>query len=163
MLSDDFLSNDSGAVFSNCFNYRYALWRFWDRKLPYAMFIGLNPSTADATKDDPTIRRCINFSKDWGYGGLVMANLFALRATKPKDMLSHNLPQKGMLNDDYLIELSKNAGIVIAAWGTNGEYKHRDEFVLNMIPGMKHLGLTKHGKPRHPLYLKSNTKPQSFN
>lgn len=73
----------SDAELSKCRTYRYALWRTWDESKPFAMFVGLNPSTADELEDDPTIRRCINFSKLWGYGGLCMVNLFAYRATDP--------------------------------------------------------------------------------
>ncbi|GHX72979.1 hypothetical protein VCSRO16_3593 [Vibrio cholerae] len=69
------------AELSKCRKYRYALWRTWDSDKPFAMFIGLNPSTADEKNDDPTLRRCINFAKSWGYGGVCMANLFAFRAT----------------------------------------------------------------------------------
>ena len=74
------------AKLSECRKYRYALWRTWDETKPHVMIIGLNPSTADETKDDPTITRCINFAKSWGYGGVCMANLFAYRATEPTVM-----------------------------------------------------------------------------
>ena len=74
------------AQLSTCRKYRYALWRTWDEAKPQVMIIGLNPSTADETKDDPTITRCINFAKAWGYGGVCMANLFAYRATAPSDV-----------------------------------------------------------------------------
>jgi len=94
------------AKFSTCRKYRYALWRIWDDSKPYAMIVGLNPSTADETKNDPTISRCINFSKDWGYGGLCMANLFAFRATKPSVLMSSNDPV-GSANDDWLKKLSR--------------------------------------------------------
>ena len=73
----------TGANFSRCRQFRYTLWRRWDKTLPPVMMIGLNPSTADAHRNDPTIRRCIGFAKRWGHGGLVMTNLFAFRATYP--------------------------------------------------------------------------------
>ena len=82
----DYPARPRHAVFSPCRTYRYALSRVWAADKPYALFIGLNPSTADETLDDPTIRRCIDFAKRWGYGGLVMANLFAYRATEPSEM-----------------------------------------------------------------------------
>ena len=72
------------AVFSDCRKYRYALWRVWDESKPVAVFIGLNPSTADEVNDDPTVKRCVNFAQEWGYGGLCMANLFAFMATDPE-------------------------------------------------------------------------------
>ena len=74
------------AKFSACRKYRYALWRNWDGSKPYAMIIGLNPSTADENENDPTITRCINFAKSWGYGGVCVTNLFAYCATVPSDM-----------------------------------------------------------------------------
>lgn len=152
------LLGDFGAAFSPCRNYRYALWRWWDKDKPYAMFVGLNPSTADETLDDPTIRRCKRFASDWGYGGLVMTNLFAIRATDPKVMLAHSDPV-GVENDDYLRDLARHAALVVAAWGAHGGHQGRDEDVLRLIPGVHHLGLTKAGKPRHPLYLRADSRP----
>lgn len=76
----------SGANFSRCRRFRYALWREWDATLPAVMLIGLNPSTADANHNDPTIRRCIGFARDWGFGGVRVLNLFAFRATYPDDL-----------------------------------------------------------------------------
>lgn len=152
------LSGDMGAEFSPCREYRYALWRWWEKAEPYAMFVGLNPSTADETEDDPTIRRCKRFAADWGYGGLVMTNLFAIRATDPKVMLAHGEPI-GQENDDHLRDLGRHAGIVVAAWGAHGGHQDRDREVIRMIPCMHHLGLTKIGKPKHPLYLRADTKP----
>lgn len=146
------------ATFSNCREYRYTLWRWWDEEKPYAMFIGLNPSTADETNDDPTIRRCINFSKRWGYGGLCMANLFALRATDPQEMLKHPLPA-GAENDKWIHSLAANAGIVVAAWGVHGKHLNRDEDVVANIDKLYCLKKTKGGFPGHPLYIKSDTEP----
>ena len=150
------------AQFSPCRNYRYALWRWWDKEKAYAMFIGLNPSTADETNDDPTIRRCIGFASDWGYGGLCMTNLFAIRATDPKEMMKRDRPV-GPENNFWLLKLSRQAGIIIAAWGVNGTYRHRNEFVCAMLENLKCLGLTKTGHPRHPLYLSKNIKPRPLN
>lgn len=151
-------SCNSSAEFSPSRAYRYALWRWWDRSKGYAFFIGLNPSTADETLDDPTIRRCKRFAADWGYGGLCMANLFALRATDPKVMQAHPRPV-GPDNDKWLKKLAREAGIAIAAWGCHGSHRNRDAVVLDMIPEMQCLGLTKDGKPRHPLYLPANSTP----
>ncbi len=149
------------AIFSNCRMYRYVLWRWWNRRKAYVMFIGLNPSTADETNDDPTVRRCMNFASDWGYGGLCMTNLFAFRATEPRNMLEHPEPV-GDKNDAWLLRLSREAGIIIAAWGTKGAHRHRDEAVCAMLENLNCLGLTKAGYPRHPLYLSKNTKARSF-
>ena len=89
------LSPDSTAEFSPCRTYRYALWRWWDRSRPYAMFIGLNPSTADEVNNDPTVSRCIGYSRRWGYGGLCMTNIFAYRSTDPARMKAHSAPIGG--------------------------------------------------------------------
>jgi hypothetical protein len=80
------LLSESGAEFSECQQYRYTLWRTWDSQADRVMFIGLNPSTADETEDDPTIRRCIRFAKDWGYGGILMMNAYAYRSTAPRGL-----------------------------------------------------------------------------
>ncbi|MCU7816788.1 MAG: DUF1643 domain-containing protein [Candidatus Thiodiazotropha sp. (ex Rostrolucina anterorostrata)] len=103
------LEADIGAVLSPDRDYRYSLWRIWQPDDPYALFIGLNPSTADEYENDPTIRRCIRFAKDWGFGGLYMANLFAIRATKPKIMKAHHAPIGIKLVSDHrnILKVSK--------------------------------------------------------
>lgn len=144
------------TTFSPCRKYRYSLWREWGGLMPsgkgYAMFVGLNPSTADETQDDPTIRRCIAYAKDWGYDGLCMTNLFAYRATQPHDMLAQVDPV-GPENDTHLLELAASAGVVVAAWGTHGVHRGRDAIVKVALPGLHHLRLTQGGHPGHPLYL----------
>lgn len=152
------LFGSKSADFSPCRNYRYALWRWWDESIPYAMFVGLNPSTADEIDDDRTITRCINFAKSWGYGGLCMTNLFALRTKHPKVMKAHNSPV-GIENNKWLISLSKDAGIIIAAWGVDGIHMRRDEEVKAMINNLHCLEKTKEGHPKHPLYIKADTQP----
>lgn len=150
----------SNAIFSPCRKYRYILWRRWgeDWQSNYVMFIGLNPSTADETQDDPTIRRCIKFVKDWGYSGLCMTNLFAYRATNPKDMLAAPDPV-GEENDKYLAPYSAKARIAIAAWGNHGTHLGRYLQVKAMIPNLYCLKLTASGMPRHPLYLPQTLTP----
>lgn len=146
------------TVFSPCRTYRYALWREWIGGEGYAMFVGLNPSTADETQDDPTIRRCIAFAKAWGYAGLCMTNLFAFRATKPKDMMAAEDPI-GPENDAHLLALSRGAGVVVAAWGALGTYGGRHNAVRSMLPTLHCLSLTKDGHPGHPLYLPKTLVP----
>lgn len=146
------------TLFSPDRTYRYALWREWIGGEGYAMFIGLNPSTADETRDDPTIRRCIGFAKAWGYAGLCMTNLFAYRATKPADMKAATDPV-GPDNDKHLVMLAEHADVVVAAWGANGTHKGRDEDVLALIPVLHCLALTKDGHPGHPLYLPKTLVP----
>lgn len=163
----------SGAEFSPCRHYRYALWRRWRGTVnaEQVMFIGLNPSTADETEDDNTIRRCIRFAKDWGYCGIVMTNAYGFRATLPKcmkegkhtpDSLSITDDPIGPRNTEVLIEQSKNVGLIIAAWGVHCE-PAREQGVCSAIGLPIHcLGKTKDGRPRHPLYLKADTKPRLF-
>lgn len=122
------------------------------------MIIGLNPSTADEKKDDPTITRCIDFAKSWGYGGLCMGNLFAFRATEPSDMFAVSDPI-GSDNDEWLVKLSKGAGVVVAAWGNNGSHLGRSKEVMQLIPNLHYLKMNKTGEPAHPLYLKATLRP----
>ena len=156
------MDSQSTATFSVCRRYRYTLWRNWTDLLGggrgYAMFIGLNPSTADETENDPTIRRCISFAKSWGYDGLCMTNLFAFRATDPKVMLAESEPC-GQDNDLHLLKMAKGAGIVVAAWGLPGTHMGRADEVRQLIQNLYCLKLTKGGQPGHPLYLPGDLKP----
>ena len=152
---------DLGATFSPCRKWRYVLWRIWNSELAPVAFICLNPSTADETIDDPTVRRCVNYARRWGYGGLYVMNLFAFRATKPRVMEAAADPC-GPDNDRYLREYAGKAHLRVAAWGTQGAFMGRDLCVLKLLSDMPvhSLGLTKNGFPRHPLYLKSDVKPE---
>lgn len=149
--------NDSGADISACGRYRYSLWRRWGPG-PSVLFVGLNPSTADATLDDPTIRRCIGFARAWGYGGLVMANLFAWRDTAPAGMMAAADPV-GPDNDRVLQAEHVRAALTVAAWGAHGAHLGRDEVVRALLPRLHCLRLTKHGHPGHPLYLPASLQP----
>lgn len=145
-------ATEASAVFSPCRTWRYELRRAWDASLPLVTFVGLNPSTADETRDDPTIRRCIGFAKRWGYGSIVMVNLFAFRATDPRDMRAAADPV-GPEND---ARLGGVRGLVIAAWGTGGAFRGRGEAVRSLFGSVYALGLTKDGYPRHPLYVRGD-------
>lgn len=162
------------TVFSPNRVYRYTLWREWasasdlfarpeasHKGAGYLMVIGLNPSTADETKDDPTIRRCIDFAKRWGFGALCMTNLFAFRATDPKVMLVQADPC-GPLNDDWLATVGARAGLVLAAWGAHGTYRQRDVEVLARLGSIHCLGRNQDGTPRHPLYVPAITEPEPY-
>jgi len=151
------------TILSPCREYRYCLWREWDMmNQSYAMFVGLNPSTADEVEDDPTIRRCVEYAKQWGYGALCMVNLFAYRATEPAVMKAHAAPV-GTENDRWLMELAKDAGVIVAAWGVNGTHLNRDKAVKQLLAGkLSCLKTTKDGHPSHPLYLKKCLKPFSL-
>lgn len=149
------------TIFSPCRAYRYALWREWIGGTGYAMFVGLNPSTADEKLDDPTIRRCVAFAKAWGYAGLCMTNLFAFRATQPADMMAAADPV-GPDNDKHLLALSSEAGVIVAAWGVHGSFGGRDVAVRVMLPALHCLKITKDGHPGHPLYLAKTLTPISL-
>lgn len=166
------------ATFSPCRRYRYTLWREWDVEMQlegsndgergsdqlrqFLMVIGLNPSTADETKDDPTIRKCIGFAKRWGFGGLMMTNLFAWRDTDPAKMKKAAEP----VGDDNLATLAQyasQAGMILAAWGKHGKHHAQDEAVLHAISGrVYHLKLNSDRTPMHPLYVPYETVPEIY-
>ena len=142
--------------------YRYTLSRPWDYTKPKVLFIGLNPSIADENIDDPTITRCINFAKDWGYGALLMANLFAFRSTYPKEIYLIDDPI-GKDNDHYLLECVKQSDLIIACWGNNGTYMDREKIIKELVPNLYCLQKNKNGTPHHPLRLPRDINPIPFN
>ena len=156
MLMNGLLVNKN-AIFSDCRKYRYGLSRTWNGKKKTILFIGLNPSTANEKIDDPTIRRCINYAQNWGYGSLLMVNLFAYRATLPSELKNVKNPI-GNDNDLQIIELSKKADIVVAAWGNEGTLLNRDKEVKKILPNLMCLKINKSGQPSHPLYQKKDLK-----
>ncbi len=137
------------AVISECGQYRYTLLRVWDERLPKVMFIGLNPSVADADRDDFTLKRCVAYARDWGYGGVLIGNLFAYRSTDPK-ALKHASDPIGSENDIRLKRLADKAEIVVAVWGNHGTFMHRGDAVRKQIPRLHYLALTQKGEPHHP-------------
>lgn len=154
-------SGDIGtAVFSPCRTWRYTLTRIWDPKGTPITFIGLNPSTADETVNDPTIRRCIGFARRWGYGRMIMLNLFGFRATDPRDMKKAPDPV-GPDNDVWIRRLAEGIE-TIAVWGAHGHWLERDHQVLDLVGPVKCLGTTKEGFPKHPLYLRGDVVPEPY-
>lgn len=148
------------AVFSPCRTWRYSLTRVWDPKRDTVAFIGLNPSTADETVNDPTVRRCIGFARSWGYGQMIMLNLFGFRATDPRVMKRAADPV-GPGNDAALRDLTDGIE-TIAVWGAHGNWLKRDYHVLDLVGPVKCLGTTKEGFPRHPLYLRADLVPEPY-
>lgn len=144
----------SGAQFSPCEKYRFTLWRVWDHSLPRVAFVGLNPSTADATKDDPTIRRCVGFARSHGYGSLTMLNLWALRATDPYDLTGEETNEEDA-NLDAIAAVSATVTRVVGAWGAHPKAERRMGAVVPIIREWWCLDETAGGMPRHPLYLKA--------
>lgn len=151
------------AVFSECLKYRYSLTIVWDNSLPLCQFIGLNPSTADEMKDDPTIRRCKGFARSWGYGGIIMTNLFAYRATDPNEMKRQGDPIGGY-NDPFLIESAVKSRGIICAWGNHGSFRLRSQNVRRLLTDfpLKCFRQTKANEPEHPLYMPSNQPLQKY-
>ncbi len=152
------MSVQSGAIFDHSSTYRYLLWRSWSQS-PKVGFVMLNPSQADATLNDPTIRRCIGFAQSWGYGGLEVVNLFAYRTKSPAHLQQIKDPI-GADNDRYLLTLAKRVDTIVLAWGNAGTLKGRDRAVMQQLNSQQNvfcLGITKTGQPRHPLYLKRDT------
>lgn len=154
-----------GAAFSECRQYRYALWRIWEESQPLVMFIGLNPSTANEDKDDPTIRRVISFAKSWGYGGVYMLNCFPFVSTDPNQMLSCQPKSKEWnTNELWLWDVGKKCKEIVFAWGNFDVVKkmNREKDLINLFPEAKALSINKNGSPKHPLYVPGDIKPIKY-
>ncbi len=154
----------TGAIFDPTGAYRYLLWREWNPGGSRIAFVMLNPSTADATSDDPTIRRCIGFAHRWDYGTLEVVNQFAYRATYPRELLKAHDPV-GPENDHYILDAADRADAVLLAWGNQGRLLRRDREVVRLLSGCEHLyhlALTQAGQPRHPLYVPKAVRPIRF-
>lgn len=143
------------AKYSDCERYRYVLTRVWNDKIGRVMFIGLNPSTANEIKNDPTVTRMVNFSKKWGFGSITVCNIFAFRSTFPKHMKNEKDPV-GLQNDELIKKELKNVKLVVAAWGNHGKFLNRNKEVLKYLKNFYHFGFTKLNEPRHVLYLRNN-------
>lgn len=196
------------TVFSPCRRYRYTLWREWGprplgfqfdphpdyypgRPDQYVQFVCLNPSTADERQDDPTVRRCVDYAKRWGFGALCVTNIFAWRDTDPEAMrkvptpVSHGNVEVGTAesangsitwvtdaNDHHLVEVASKASLLVCAWGKHGEHLGRGKRVAEMFkkcrdprwhfPRLHCLKVNKDGSPQHPLYLSADLLPIPF-
>ena len=156
---------ESTCKFSECKTYRYALRRTFANitrrsHAKYVAWIMLNPSTADESNNDPTIERCERYARRWGYDGIIIANLFALRSTDPKALYEHPDPI-GPDNDLYIHSAALASDLLIAEWGVHSKLKKREETVLSLLrhDNLYALKVTKGGHPSHPLYLRSDLKP----
>jgi len=151
----------SNAYFSPCRTWRYFLHRIWSQDHKLLMVIGLNPSMADEVRSDPTVTRCINHARRWGFGGLVMLNAFAVRGVNPK-ILTQAQDPVGIENDYWLRVLSQDidVGRIVLAWGNHGLKFGRQGKVLECLryarEELKCFGYTNEGAPKHPLYLKQD-------
>lgn len=160
------LEGESGALFSPCRRWRYLLWRRWDKARPAANFLMLNPSTADERKLDPSCTRARRYAEAWGYGALIVTNLFGWRATDPGDMKAVRDPV-GRGNDRAILEAARGAALVVCAWGNHGEHLGRAAEVLELLLSAN---LRLHclklnaasGHPAHPLYLPARLRPKRW-
>jgi hypothetical protein len=159
-----------GADLSPCGKYRYTLERVWDRSKPTCTFIGLNPSTADCSQDDATIRRCVAFAKSWGCGKLIMVNLWPYRATQPAQMLRNfdsgddSWADVFDRNMEVVLDAVMESEYSIAVWGNHGA-KIEDTLMIlerSVRFGLHHLARNKSGQPSHPLYLSADLRPKPF-
>ena len=157
--------NASGARFSACRRWRTLLWRCWDDARPVVNFLMLNPSTADETVLDPTCTRARDYAERWGYGALLVTNVFAWRATDPVEMRAAPDPV-GRGNDAAILRAAKAAQLVVCAWGNHGLYLGRSEAVQRLLHGagvaLHVLRLNANGEPAHPLYLPGKVRPRRW-
>lgn len=162
MTATSIASSAAGAAFSACRRWRYLLWRRWDAAKPAANFLMLNPSTADELKLDPSCTRARVYAEKWGYGALIVTNLFGWRATDPKDMVLAKNPI-GRGNDAAILRAAREAAIVVCAWGNHGAHGGRSAKVLEMMRKQRvplhALRVNAGGEPAHPLYLPGNLTP----
>jgi hypothetical protein len=152
----------AGASFSSCRRWRYLLWRRWDAARPVANFLMLNPSTADEFRLDPSCTRARLYAERWGFGALIVTNLFAWRATDPRDMKAAHEPV-GRANDRAIVRAAREAALVVCAWGNHGAHRERSGKVLELLRGagvdLHALRFTGAGEPAHPLYLPARLRP----
>ena len=152
----------AGAVFSKCRRWRYRLWRCWDDAKPVANFLMLNPRTADELQLDPSCTRARNYAERWGYGAVVITNIFGWRATDPAEMKAARDPV-GRGNDAAIVKAAREAKLVVCAWGNHGLHLGRSRHVAGLLREAKvplnFLRMNGQGEPAHPLYLPGNLKP----
>lgn len=150
------------ASFDPTRTYRYRLTRTWEPGRPRVNFLMLNPSTADAQRLDPTVRRCVGFARSWGFGSVEVTNLFALRATDPRELVAHAEPVGGH-NDEAIVDAARRADCVVVAWGARGAHRGRAGVVTDLLGDLDvcpvALRLTRAGEPGHPLYVPADVQP----
>lgn len=155
----------STAIYSDCENYRYSLTRIWDPAGRKALFVMLNPSTATEVQNDPTVERCERRARALGFGAFQVTNIFAWRDTDPRKMRAAGDPV-GPENDTAILDGVEWADQVIAAWGTHGTHLDRGPAVEHLLRKtghpLYHLGLTKDGHPKHPLYIAYTQQPERW-
>ena len=160
------LLGESVAVFSNCLQYRYRLWRIWDKELPTICYLMLNPSTADELENDATVERCQRRAISMGFGRMDIINLFALRSKDPSDLYASSNPTGGVDNDVAIMEAGSLAKMVVCGWGDHGLYSGRSMAVRRMLASagieVFALSVNASGEPRHPLYISYTSLPVPY-
>jgi hypothetical protein len=165
MIERSFLKGDaqSSALYSDCERYRYSLTRVWDSGAQRLNYIMLNPSKATEVQNDPTIERCERRARQLGFGAMTITNIFAWRETHPEALRKARHPV-GDENDVVLCQQARWSNVIIAAWGVHGTHLQRGDAVEKLLKAsdlvLHHLGLTKDGHPRHPLYVSYRTELQ---
>lgn len=156
---------NSIAIYSDCERYRYALTRIWKFEASRLVFVMLNPSTATEVQNDPTVERCERRARTLGFGSLQVTNIFAWRDTDPKKMRTAKDPI-GPNNDKTIMEACSWGDQIIAAWGTHGAHLNRGVQVKQILRSSDkpvfHLGISKGGHPKHPLYIAYSQKPEKW-
>jgi len=156
------VSSDAGAVFSSCRRWRYLLWRRWDPARPAANFLMLNPSTADEWRLDPSCTRARNYAERWGFGSVLITNIFGWRATDPDEMKAVRDPV-GRGNDRAIVRAARESALVVCAWGNHGAHMDRSTRVRTLLEEAKVeprvLRMNAGGEPAHPLYLPARLRP----
>ena len=158
---------DRTAEFDETGLYRYTLSRVWHPSQPTALFVMLNPSTADENRDDHTIKKCMGLAARWGYGAIMVGNLFAYRSTDPRNLgraVAEGTDIIGPQNDGWIRWMGERADVVVAAWGAHKSVKPaRAQTVMDMFEGRLHaLAITKNGHPQHPLLIPYATQAVRF-
>jgi hypothetical protein len=158
-------TSEAGARFSACRRWRTLLWRRWDPSGPLANFLMLNPSTADELRLDPSCTRARGYAERWGFGGLIVTNLFAWRATDPDEMKAAREPV-GRGNDAAILAAAREAKLVVCAWGNHGAHLGRSGRVVSILRAgeidQHFLKMNGCGEPAHPLYLRGSLRPRPW-
>ena len=167
MMFDQWIETPKGAIISDDGVYRYVLWRHWETG-PILNFIGLNPSTADASLDDQTIRKLISYAKFWKFAGLIVTNLFAFRATTPKEL--YRVPRdkiEGLTNTEIILHAARESDSVLVGWGRHGMLYDHDRYIMQMLKDEigkppRCIAVNKDYTPKHPLYHRLVRRTQSY-
>jgi hypothetical protein len=158
-------NSESGAKFSACRRWRYLLWRRWNESKPVANFLMLNPSTADEHRLDPSCTRARSYAERWGFGALIVTNLFGWRATDPQEMKAARDPV-GRGNDAAILRAARASAIVVCAWGNHGAHLGRSRQVVSALRAaavnLSFLRMNSAGEPAHPLYLRGSLRAASW-